>query len=76
MEADYIGLLLMASAGYDPRPVPKIYENIEKDANSRVLVSGHIVSAQPLFIGFTWLFLGGSSQFALFLSSLCPTICT
>jgi predicted Zn-dependent protease len=27
MEADYIGLLLMATAGYDPRLVPKIHEN-------------------------------------------------
>nr|XP_004506297.1 mitochondrial metalloendopeptidase OMA1-like [Cicer arietinum]XP_004506298.1 mitochondrial metalloendopeptidase OMA1-like [Cicer arietinum] len=30
MEADYIGLLLMASAGYDPRMVPKVYEKIGK----------------------------------------------
>ncbi|CAJ2667067.1 unnamed protein product [Trifolium pratense] len=41
MEADYIGLLLMASAGYDPRPVPKIYENIEKDAKFAEYVSPH-----------------------------------
>ncbi|KAL7252485.1 hypothetical protein ACSBR1_007120 [Camellia fascicularis] len=25
-EADYIGLMLMASAGYDPRDAPKVYE--------------------------------------------------
>ncbi|KAH7839690.1 hypothetical protein Vadar_007386 [Vaccinium darrowii] len=28
MEADYIGLLLMASAGYDPRIAPKVYEKL------------------------------------------------
>ncbi|KAM3736406.1 hypothetical protein ACB098_10G161500 [Castanea mollissima] len=28
MEADYIGLLLMASAGYDPRVAPKVYEKL------------------------------------------------
>ncbi|VFQ77561.1 unnamed protein product [Cuscuta campestris] len=30
MEADYIGLLLMASAGYDPREAPKVYEKLGK----------------------------------------------
>ncbi|XP_042505358.1 uncharacterized protein LOC122081974 [Macadamia integrifolia] len=30
MEADYIGLLLIASAGYDPRVAPKVYENLGK----------------------------------------------
>ena len=28
MEADYIGLLLMASAGYDPRVAPRVYEKL------------------------------------------------
>lgn len=28
MEADYIGLLLVASAGYDPRVAPKVYEKL------------------------------------------------
>ncbi|GFP84751.1 mitochondrial metalloendopeptidase oma1 [Phtheirospermum japonicum] len=28
MEADYIGLLLAASAGYDPRVAPKVYEKL------------------------------------------------
>ncbi|KAL5570100.1 hypothetical protein UlMin_026675 [Ulmus minor] len=28
IEADYIGLLLMASAGYDPRLAPKVYEKL------------------------------------------------
>ncbi|RHN44821.1 hypothetical protein MtrunA17_Chr7g0223571 [Medicago truncatula] len=28
MEADYIGLLLLASAGYDPRVAPKVYKKI------------------------------------------------
>ena len=30
MEADYIGMLLMASAGYDPRIAPKVYEKLGK----------------------------------------------
>ena len=29
-EADYIGLMLMASAGYDPRLAPKVYEKLSK----------------------------------------------
>ncbi|KAF4396479.1 hypothetical protein F8388_005749 [Cannabis sativa] len=29
-EADYIGLLLIASAGYDPRVAPKVYEKLGK----------------------------------------------
>ncbi|KAJ0987250.1 hypothetical protein J5N97_005606 [Dioscorea zingiberensis] len=28
IEADYIGLLLMASAGYDPRVAPRVYEKL------------------------------------------------
>uniref|UniRef100_A0A1D1Y1G6 Mitochondrial metalloendopeptidase OMA1 n=1 Tax=Anthurium amnicola TaxID=1678845 RepID=A0A1D1Y1G6_9ARAE len=28
MEADYIGLLLLAAAGYDPRVAPKVYEKL------------------------------------------------
>lgn len=28
MEADYIGLLLIASAGYDPRVAPQVYEKL------------------------------------------------
>lgn len=30
MEADYIGLLLIASAGYDPRVAPQVYEKLDK----------------------------------------------
>ncbi|XP_022968009.1 uncharacterized protein LOC111467384 [Cucurbita maxima] len=30
MEADYIGLLLIASAGYDPRVAPAVYETLGK----------------------------------------------
>lgn len=30
IEADYIGLLLMASAGYDPRVAPRVYEELDK----------------------------------------------
>ncbi|GAA0156329.1 metalloprotease [Lithospermum erythrorhizon] len=32
MEADYIGLLLIASAGYDPRVAPSVYEKMDKIA--------------------------------------------
>lgn len=30
MEADYIGLLLIASAGYDPAVAPTVYEKLGK----------------------------------------------
>lgn len=33
-EADYIGLLLMASAAYDPREAPKVYEMLDNDNSS------------------------------------------
>ncbi|KAK1376555.1 hypothetical protein POM88_032748 [Heracleum sosnowskyi] len=33
-EADYIGQLLMASAGYDPRECPKVYEKLDQDHSS------------------------------------------
>ncbi|CAM8985577.1 unnamed protein product [Rhodiola kirilowii] len=29
MEEDYIRLLLISSAGYDPRVVPKVYEKLD-----------------------------------------------
>ncbi|KAL9225259.1 hypothetical protein vseg_001206 [Gypsophila vaccaria] len=31
MEADYIGLLLTASAGYDPREAPRVYEKLRSE---------------------------------------------
>ncbi|OUZ99489.1 Peptidase M48 [Macleaya cordata] len=40
MEADYIGLLLMASAGYDPRVAPLVYEKlgqVDGSANSELM---------------------------------------
>ncbi|XP_052206782.1 uncharacterized protein LOC127811109 [Diospyros lotus] len=37
MEADYIGLLLIASAGYDPRVAPRVYEKLGKVAGDSVL---------------------------------------
>ncbi|KDP22368.1 hypothetical protein JCGZ_26199 [Jatropha curcas] len=37
IEADYIGLLLMASAGYDPRIAPKVYEKLGKIAGGSSL---------------------------------------
>lgn len=44
MEADYIGLLLMASAGYDPRIAPTVYERLGKvtgDSALRDYLSTH-----------------------------------
>jgi len=38
IEADYIGLLLIASAGYDPRVAPKVYEKLEKIAGGSILM--------------------------------------
>ncbi|RDX89759.1 hypothetical protein CR513_28474, partial [Mucuna pruriens] len=44
IEADYIGLLLTASAGYDPRVAPKVYEKLGKitgDSTLRDYLSTH-----------------------------------
>ncbi|CAL1371468.1 unnamed protein product [Linum trigynum] len=37
IEADYIGLLLMASAGYDPRIAPSVYEKLGKISGESAL---------------------------------------
>ncbi|KAL0452545.1 UNVERIFIED_CONTAM: Mitochondrial metalloendopeptidase OMA1 [Sesamum latifolium] len=37
MEADYIGLLLVASAGYDPRLAPQVYEKLGRITGSSAL---------------------------------------
>ncbi|KAL0341097.1 UNVERIFIED_CONTAM: Mitochondrial metalloendopeptidase OMA1 [Sesamum radiatum] len=37
MEADYIGLLLVASAGYDPRVAPQVYEKLGRITGSSAL---------------------------------------
>ncbi|KAH7670836.1 Peptidase M48 domain-containing protein, partial [Dioscorea alata] len=37
IEADYIGLLLMASAGYDPHVAPRVYEKLGKINEDSVL---------------------------------------
>ncbi|KAI3942333.1 hypothetical protein MKW92_041470, partial [Papaver armeniacum] len=39
-EADYIGLLLLASAGYDPRGAPQVYEKLA-DGESWSMDSTH-----------------------------------
>ncbi|KAF5198867.1 Mitochondrial metalloendopeptidase oma1 [Thalictrum thalictroides] len=47
-EADYLGLLMMASAGYDPRIAPKVYEKLallEGDSNSESSSFFDILSA-------------------------------
>lgn len=44
IEADYIGLLLMSSAGYDPRVAPTVYEKLGKltgDSALRDYLSTH-----------------------------------
>lgn len=44
IEADYIGLLLVASAGYDPRVAPNVYEKLGKvtgDSALRDYLSTH-----------------------------------
>ncbi|KAK8561041.1 hypothetical protein V6N13_026471 [Hibiscus sabdariffa] len=37
LEADYIGLFLLASAGYDPRTAPKVFEKLGKVAKDSTL---------------------------------------
>lgn len=37
MEADYIGVLLIASAGYDPRVAPQVYEKLGRVAGDSSL---------------------------------------
>lgn len=37
MEADYIGLLLLAAAGYDPRVAPKVYEKLGQIAGDSAM---------------------------------------
>lgn len=44
LEADYIGLLLVASAGYDPQVAPRVYEKlgqISGDSKLRDYLSTH-----------------------------------
>ncbi|KFK26783.1 hypothetical protein AALP_AA8G292900 [Arabis alpina] len=45
IEADYIGLLLLASAGYDPRVAPKVYEKLGKLGGEVAL--GEYLSTHP-----------------------------
>ncbi|RID40709.1 hypothetical protein BRARA_J00738 [Brassica rapa] len=45
IEADYIGLLLLASAGYDPRIAPKVYEKLGKLGGDVAL--GEYLSTHP-----------------------------
>ncbi|KAJ4835684.1 hypothetical protein Tsubulata_016613 [Turnera subulata] len=44
-EADYIGLLLMAAAGYDPRVAPQVYEESEKMGNTGLVYD--LLSTHP-----------------------------
>jgi metalloendopeptidase OMA1, mitochondrial len=44
IEADHIGLLLLASAGYDPRLAPTVYEKFDKldgDSTNKDYLSTH-----------------------------------
>ncbi|ESQ43372.1 hypothetical protein EUTSA_v10013554mg [Eutrema salsugineum] len=45
IEADYIGLLLLSSAGYDPRIAPKVYEKLGKLGGDAAL--GEYLSTHP-----------------------------
>ena len=45
VKADYIGLLLIASASYDPRVVPKVYEELGKFAGDSTF--GNYFSTHP-----------------------------
>ena len=45
MEADYIGLILIASAGYDPRVAPLVYEKLGKVTGDFAL--GYYLSTHP-----------------------------
>ncbi|XP_057433696.1 mitochondrial metalloendopeptidase OMA1-like [Lotus japonicus] len=45
MEADYIGLLLIASAGYDPRVAPKVYEKLGRLTGESMLID--YISTHP-----------------------------
>ncbi|XVE73985.1 hypothetical protein DITRI_Ditri11bG0162600 [Diplodiscus trichospermus] len=40
-EADYIGLLLMAAAGYDPQVAPDVYKNLDSNLSDTYLFSTH-----------------------------------
>ncbi|GAA0156286.1 metalloprotease [Lithospermum erythrorhizon] len=42
MEADYIGLLLIASAGYDPRVAPTVYEKLDKVTGGNSALSDYL----------------------------------
>ncbi|KAL6514165.1 hypothetical protein OROHE_019152 [Orobanche hederae] len=46
-EADYIGLLLMASAGYDPREAPKVYEMLDPHDDSSADFFSELFSTHP-----------------------------
>jgi predicted Zn-dependent protease len=48
MEADYIGLLLMAEAGYDPRLAPVVYEDLERiEASYKEFTLGGFLRSHP-----------------------------
>ncbi|WJX66621.1 hypothetical protein P8452_51161 [Trifolium repens] len=48
MEADYIGLLLMAAAGYDPRLAPVVYEDLERiEASYKEFTLGGFLRSHP-----------------------------
>ncbi|KAI3944417.1 hypothetical protein MKW98_006578 [Papaver atlanticum] len=41
-EADYIGLLLLASAGYDPRGAPQVYEKLGELLDGGLLLEDYL----------------------------------
>jgi hypothetical protein len=41
IEVDYIGLILLASAGYDPRAAPKLYNKFQRITGNSTIFSTH-----------------------------------
>uniref|UniRef100_A0A453PI96 Peptidase M48 domain-containing protein n=1 Tax=Aegilops tauschii subsp. strangulata TaxID=200361 RepID=A0A453PI96_AEGTS len=42
VEADHIGLMLQASAGFDPRTAPKVYEKLGQIAGNQSVLKSYL----------------------------------
>ncbi|KAJ4886913.1 Peptidase family M48 family protein [Raphanus sativus] len=47
IEADYIGLLLLASVGYDPQMAPKVFEKLVKLEPSKHMILNDYLTTHP-----------------------------